>query len=558
MNTISEDLVVESEGSLQRKISWTGAFWVASGVPALVLFSIGSIAATVGKLSWAVWIISIGLGFIQSFSYAEIAGLFPHKSGGASVYGAIAWVRYSKLFAPLSVWCNWFAWSPVLAIGSGLAAGYVLSIIFPADSAINTWQITLVSLDWLRAGLSLRINATFILGAAILLVTFAIQHRGIMNAARIQTILGVAALVPLILVGVVPFFTGDVAMHNLFPLVPMAKDSAGQIIDGTWNMAGITLMAGGLFVAAWSTYGFETAVCYTREFRDPKRDTFKAILYSGLLCIFVFTVVPLSFQGVLGLGHLVTPDVKDAAGNVVTPAVYSGILSPDIYSGMGVAKAMAPMIRGGLLVERVLVVMLVLALVLAIMTSMAGSSRTLYQASVDGWLPKYLSHVNEHGAPTRAMWTDLCFNLILLLMSDYVFVLAIANVGYIIFNFLNLNSAWIHRIDRKDWARPFRAPNWLIVLGTLFSFVNLALLGMGADTWGAGTLVSGLIFAALILPVFMFRHYVTDKGHFPDTMKEDMELLGNGKLAKRAGILPYLTVLAGIAVIWVTHSLAVY
>ena len=35
--------------SLHRKIDWTGAFWVASGVPALVLFSIGGIAATVGK-----------------------------------------------------------------------------------------------------------------------------------------------------------------------------------------------------------------------------------------------------------------------------------------------------------------------------------------------------------------------------------------------------------------------------------------------------------------------------------------------------------------------------
>jgi len=70
------------------------------------------------------------------------------------------------------------------------------------------------------------------------------------------------------------------------------------------------------------------------------------------------------------------------------------------------------------------------------MTAMAGSSRTLYQASVDGWLPKYLSHVNESGAPTYAMWTDLGFNLILLLMSDYFAVLAISNVGYIIFNFL--------------------------------------------------------------------------------------------------------------------------
>src|SRR5215470_18196264 len=118
--------------TLQRKIDWTGAFWVASGVPALVLFSVGAVAATVGRPSWLVWMISIGFGFVQSFSYAEIAGLFPHKSGGASVYGAIAWVRYSKLFAPLSVWCNWFAWSPVLAIGSGLAAGYMLSVLFPA------------------------------------------------------------------------------------------------------------------------------------------------------------------------------------------------------------------------------------------------------------------------------------------------------------------------------------------------------------------------------------------------------------------------------------------
>jgi len=107
--------VQAAPATLERGIDWTGAFWVASGVPPLVLFSIGSVAATVGKLSWIVWTASIAMGFIQSFTYAEIAGLFPNKSGGASVYGAIAWVRYSKLVAPVSVWCNWFAWSPVQA-----------------------------------------------------------------------------------------------------------------------------------------------------------------------------------------------------------------------------------------------------------------------------------------------------------------------------------------------------------------------------------------------------------------------------------------------------------
>ena len=540
------------EHGLQRGISWTGAFWIASGVPALVLFSIGSVGGLVGQASWLVWIVSITFGFIQAFSYAEIAGLFPHKSGGASVYGAIAWVRYSKLFAPFSVWCNWIAWSPVLAIGSGLAAGYILNTLFGSSAGINTWQLTLVNLDFVHAGLSLRINATMVLGAALLLTAFAIQHRGISGTAKMQVVLGLAALLPLILIGAVPLFTGEVAANNLLPIVPLAKDAAGQVIPGHWNMAGVTLMAGGLFLAAWSTYGFETAVCYTREFKNPKTDTFKAILYSGLLCIVVFTIVPLSFQGVLGVGHMIHPAVGS------TPAEYSGILNADIVSGMGVAKAMAGMLHAGTLIERVIVAMLVMALMLSIITSMAGSSRTLYQASLDGWLPKYLSHTNHNGAPTKAMWTDLCFNLILLMMSDYVFVLAISNVCYIIFNFLNLNSAWIHRKDRPDWERPYRAKTWLLVLGGILSFVNLGLLGMGADTWGKGTLVNGLIVACLIIPVFLFRHYVTDKGVFPPSMLEDMHLGADEGVAKKAGYLPYLTVAAGLVVLFVTHHIAVY
>jgi amino acid transporter len=78
---------------LVRSIDWRGAFWVASGVPALVLFSIGGIAGMTGKVAFLVWATSMVMGFIQSFTYAEIAGLFPNKSGGASIYGAAAWVR---------------------------------------------------------------------------------------------------------------------------------------------------------------------------------------------------------------------------------------------------------------------------------------------------------------------------------------------------------------------------------------------------------------------------------------------------------------------------------
>src|SRR5580700_1357193 len=544
---------------LERGIDWTGAFWVASGVPPLVLFSIGAVAATVGKLSWVIWAASIAMGFIQSFTYAEIAGLFPNKAGGTSIYGAIAWVRYGKLVAPISVWCNWFAWSPVQATGSALAAGYILSGLFAPDSAINTWQLTLLDLGYLKTGLSLRINAVFLLGAVILLAVKFIQDGGILRSANTTKILGISAMIPLLLIGIVPLVTGDIVKANFFPLVPLAHDALGRVTDGTWNMAGVTVFAAGMFLAAWSTYGFETAVCYTGEFKNPKTDTFKAIFYSGLLCMVVYSLVPFAFQGFLGMGSLVHPAVLDAAGQVTTPAEYGGMLAPDISSGMGVARVMARMVHvGGSIGGAFVVVMLILAIVLSIMTTMSGSSRTLYQASVDGWLPKYLSKLNRHGAPSNAMLTNLGFNLLLLLMSDYVFVLAAANVGYLIFSFLNLNSGWIHRMDRPTQVRPWRAPSWIIAAGAVLGFVNLAFMGMGADTSGIGTLRTGLIFAALIVPVFVYRHYIQDKGKFPAAMEADLEIGEGQTVVKRAGLWPYLALVLGIVVLVVTHMLAVY
>jgi amino acid transporter len=545
-----------ASGGLERGIDWTGAFWVASGVPPLVLFSIGAVAAIVGNLSWIVWTASILMGFIQSFTYAEIAGLFPNKSGGTSVYGAIAWVRYGKLIAPISVWCNWFAWSPVQAIGSGLAAGYILNGLFAPDAAINTWSLTILDLSALKAGLTLRINAVFVLGAVILIAVKLIQDGGILRSANTTKIIGISAMIPLILIGVIPILTGDLVRAHFFPLLPLAHDATGLVSQGSWNLAGWTVIAGGMFLAAWSTYGFETAVCYTGEFKDPKTDTFKAIFYSGLLCLVVYTLVPFAFQGYLGLGELIKAPVLDAQGAVVEPAIYGGMLAPDISNNMGVAQVMAHMVHGGSIVGAFVVVMLILALVLSLMTSMSGSSRTLYQASIDGWLPKYLSKLNSHGAPTSAMWTNLVFNLLLLLMSDYVFVLAAANVGYLIFCFLNLNAGWIHRMDRPNQARPWRAPSWIIAAGAVLGFVNIAFMGLGADVSGVGTLRSGLIFAALIVPVFVFRHYLQDKGQFPPSMVEDLEIGPGQKLVRRAGVWPYVTLVLAVLVLIVSHALA--
>lgn len=95
--------------TLKRSLSWIDVFFIASGVPALVLFSVGALADQVGTPACLIWALSVTMGFFQAFTYAEISGLFPNKSGGASVYGSIGWLPYSKFIAPLSVWCNWIA-----------------------------------------------------------------------------------------------------------------------------------------------------------------------------------------------------------------------------------------------------------------------------------------------------------------------------------------------------------------------------------------------------------------------------------------------------------------
>lgn len=571
--------------SLVRSIDWRGAFWVASGVPALVLFSLGGIAGTVGTVAFAVWAASMCMGFLQSFTYAEIAGLFPNKSGGASVYGASAWVRYSKLIAPLSVWCNWLAWTPVLSLGCSIAAAYILNALGPVPAAdspeVLAWvQANAASLadnsprvvEWLAANagstaadakaallaqdgvaaltpvfhtwtmatgalgpVSFSLNATFFIGVLLMLLTFAIQHRGILGTANVQKYIGLLVIIPMLIVGIAPIVTGQINWSNYTPFVPLAQ--AGVPAPGEWNVGGWTLVLGGMFIAAWSTYAFETAICYTSEFRNPKTDTFRAIFYSGLLCLVLYTLVPFTFQGVLGL---------------------NGMLEPSIVDGSGVAAAMGQMVGGGGFITSLMVMLMIFALMLAIMTAMAGSSRTLYQGAVDGWLPRYLTRVNEHGAPTAAMWSDLVFNVFLLAIAaadatSYFFILAVSNCCYIIFNFLNLNSGWIHRIDNGHIARPWKAPTILIVIGVILAFVNAVFLGAGAKVWNPVALWAGLIAAGLIIPVFLFRHYVQDKGKFPEHMLADLNLTEAQLKERKAGILPYLTLLAGLAVVLISN-----
>jgi hypothetical protein len=79
-------------------------------------------------------------------------------------------------------------------------------------------------------------------------------------------------------------------------------------------------------------------------------------------------------------------------------------------------------------------------------------------------------------------------------------------------------------------------------------------MGAGAKVWGySNALWVGFMFAALIIPVFAFRHYVQDSGKFPAGALEELGLTGQDLGERKAGMLPYLALATGLAVVLVSN-----
>ena len=257
-----------------------------------------------------------------------------NKSGGASVYGATAWLRYSKFIAPLSVWCNWFAWSPVLSLGCSIAAAYILNALAPIPrlhrglgrrsspgigrpmpctagrSRRASPPLTAAGdagdpqLDALqrhaRAGLASRSTPTFCIGAVLMLIIFAIQHRGILGTAKRAEIYRPPRHRP--------------AADRRHRADPHRPDQLGQLLAA--GAARRRLCAGARRLEHRRLDAGPRRHVHRRlvdlrlrdggllhqrvqEPGDATRSRRSSI--PGLLCLLLFILVPFTFQGVLGL-----------------------------------------------------------------------------------------------------------------------------------------------------------------------------------------------------------------------------------------------------------------
>lgn len=427
---------------------------IASGVPVLVLVSMGPVAGLAGTASVLIWAVSAVLGFVMAIAFAGLAASMPHVTGGIGALAGGVLASRSRILAVTAQWSYWFGWSPALAINGVLVGSYIHDVFFPASPA---WTVALLALA--------------ILGGSV-----TVNHFGVRHGARLHAALIACVAIPVALLLGSAVVRGDFHAGRLIPLMPPGGWLSGH---------GMTAIAGGLFLAGWSAYGSELALSYGTEYERGTRDAVRTLMIMAFLSVIVYSLVPVILVGVLGARRL-----------QADPAVAFKPLAERMAGGMG-----------GLAVG-----VLVLALLLAVNMVMIASSRTLYQLARTGnaWRP--LGKVNRHGVPGNALRFDLAVNTVLLLgvfalnhgrsSNVPLALLAASSVGYILSISLALIAAWMsHRGGGKTGQFLHIRPG-LMHAALVLALINLALLLTAGFAWGWSSLLLGAAVLGAAIAVF--------------------------------------------------------
>lgn len=266
----------EDSNELKRTVSWTVGLSVALGVPLLIVPSIEYFTIYLGAASVLIWIMSVMQGFIQNLAYGELATDFPQASGIPGFSQTIMSDTGKNSLSALggfSAWAYWFSWAPMPAIFT-LSITDLITGVVPAEYQFpRSIMVMLVG--------------CLILGAMLLL-----NRRGLSNNAKMGYLINFISLAPIILIAVLPFISGKADITNV---------TSGMLSGSLFKDANPVLLVFGLFgMAQWSACAWETAAMYGPQYMNPQKDTPRALISCGLICLVVFALVQFSCVSTLG------------------------------------------------------------------------------------------------------------------------------------------------------------------------------------------------------------------------------------------------------------------
>ncbi|HET6173069.1 MAG TPA: APC family permease [Gaiellales bacterium] len=467
-------------GTLSRETNWWGAFVIGLAGTILIIGLVGFALVALGGASIPLFAILTAVGVVLCFCLAELAAMMPDRAGGLPSYAFETFRPLGDWWGThvggLSSWAYWLGWFTVAPINAILAANYIIALFGINAGSSHTFGP-------ISNGFGAQVSVTqFIVGALILLVMFIPCLLGIRLGATFASVLGIASMIPLVLLVFLPF-------------VHPSKIDFGRL-DGFGLPAGVNgswqLIIGWAFIFTWSVLAMEAAACYIGECRDPARDAKIAMTAEGLFGFFIYVSIPIMVLAVLGSG-VISKQSGDAQELFIS---YTNAL----FGSSGFWKWFVGLV-------------LILALMLSVINAIAGCARGLWQNSHDGVLPRWFGHVNRHGVPDWAMIFNVVCSTLVLLIGSPLQIYVFSNMGYLFALAVSLIGYSIYRARRPDLARPVRMPNWMGPLAMLLGIGLLAIWAVGgylSPKYVVGTNQQwlwyvGLLLLVLYVPLYMWR-----------------------------------------------------
>ena len=294
-------------------------------------------------------------------------------------------------------------------------------------------------------------------------------------------------IVPILIIVMVPLFTGDFHMNNITDeVVP---------VGWKWDGNAILMILGCFTVAQWSAVGWESAATYGAEYKEPSKDVPKALMSCGLLCLFMYFVIAFCMYGALGISGI------NAAG--------AATLIPIAESDFGnIGGAVA-------------VVLLIAGMVMIIQTAFLGTARTIQIMAKDGNFPYMFSKTNIYGVPMYAMFFEAAIGFIIILAGITASqILAVSALGFAIALGMCMLAFIKSRRDPrfKDVERVYRAPKWALPGAYFmcifeFFFMIPGLLYYVYDSMGFGYVIIGICATLLYVPCWIVIQWWNTQKH---------------------------------------------
>lgn len=454
------DITAYESAALSRHIDWKGAFVIGLAGTILVTGVTGPVIAALGSAAIPNFIITTIAGLFLCLFLAELAAMFPDRSGGAPAYAYMGFLKWPKL-APhingVTAWAYWLGWNPVLAINMLLIATYVNALAKPFGYQFNP----------------------ILLGAVLTVVLLFIALMGIKPGAVASYVLAILCIVPLVVIAVAPFVFRPELLDwkNLIPINVLG--------DSIFSKVGISLFMMYAFLTTWNAIAMEAAACYIAECSNPKRDAPIAMILEGALGVFIYTMVPISFLLVLG--------AKKIAADPY--AMFVEFVNP-MFGKVGVWAV---------------TVMLLAALLLSALNAIMGSARSLYQMSLDGQFPRIFAHCNKHNVPDFSMALNVILNIGLMLIGTPAFIMVASNVGYVISFVPVLIGYFLLRQSHPEYERPFKLPEFFKYIALLLALGFTIVWLWGGPLWSWKYYGLGWLIMLSYIPLYLYRVRFEDK-----------------------------------------------